>query len=188
MVRQLNVHLLLAAGDGRVEKGDGCGGVKALSLTGTENDTVACAGVLVSTAVRGLSIDESASQAAVVLAAVAGQVVELVEQTAGKLGARHVCDARAGRRRAEAAVEEPEVEAADEPPVVPRERRASHGVAGRQAGEDVEQDLVVADAAAVSSPPRHGGSLPPAPRIAIKQYIFVLIHERVKARRAVPGK
>ena len=120
-----------------------------------------------STAVRGLSIDESASQAAVVLAAVAGQVVELVEQTAGKLGARHVCDARAGRRRAEAAVEEPEVQAADEPPVVPRERRASRRVAGRQAGEYVEQGLV-ADAAAVSSLPRHGGSLPPAPRISMR--------------------
>ena len=171
MVRQLNVHLLLAAGDGRVEKDDGCGGVKALTLTGTENDTVACAGVLVSTAVRGLSIDESASQAAVVLAAVAGQVVELVEQTAGKLGARHVCDARAGRRRAEAAVEEPEVEAADEPPVVPRERRASHGVAGRQAGEDVEQDLV-ADPAAVSPLTRHGACfLPPAPRMFCSVYL-----------------
>jgi len=70
---------------------------------------------------------------------------------------------RPGHRRAEAAVEEPEVQAADEPPVVPRERR----VAGRQAGEYVEQGLV-ADAAAVSSPPRHGGSLPPAPRISMR--------------------
>ena len=65
-------------------------------------------------------------------------------------------------------MEEPEVQTADDTPVVPRERRASRGVVGRLAGEDVEQDLVVADAAAVSSPPRHGGSLPPAPRISMR--------------------
>ena len=55
---------------------------------------------------------------------------------------RHVGDAGAGQRRAEAAVVEPEVHAADELPVALRQRGASRGVAGRQAREDAEADVV----------------------------------------------
>lgn len=59
-----------------------------------------------------------------------------------------VGDVRARQERAVAAVEAGELRAGYQAAVVPRQRHGRDGVAGRQAGEDVADD-VVADAAAL---------------------------------------
>ena len=56
-----------------------------------------------------------------------------------------VGDVPAGQRRAEAAVEAPELRAADQPAVPPRERHARDRGAGRLAGEDAADDAVGED-------------------------------------------
>jgi len=157
-------HLRHDVCDGRVP--EDAPALGRVLVTGKEHDAVAC--VDVSHVRKPRSRERTHRHRVVAVEPACAGDVEALERAGGHLvltGGPHpygrcheVRDVRARQRRGEPAVEAPELGAADQPPVPPRERHGRHRGARRDAGEDVAHDVVAQDCCGI-------GSRAPAPSL-----------------------